>query len=95
MCDRHSAVDGGGGSAAEPLRPVLVPADRGPLWLLLGLLDEGEELHAGVVQVLVHQNTIKKVPVSDLHQPRCLLQLHKVVVLRVENMEEPLLTQRC
>lgn len=73
----------------SPLSPVLVPADRGPLWLLLGLLDEGEELHAGVVQVLVHQNAIKKVPIFGLHQLRGLLQLHKVVLLQVENMKVP------
>lgn len=77
------------GSPAEPSpsSPVLGPADRDPLWLLLGLLHEGEELHAGVMKVLIHQDTVKKVPVFDLHQPGRLLQVQEVLLLQVEKME--------
>lgn len=75
--------------SGDPFGPVLAPADGGPLGLLLGLLDEGEELHAGVVKPLVHEDPIKEVSVLQLHQPGRLLQLQEVVLL-----QEEMVTQR-
>lgn len=66
---------------------LLAPADGGPLGLLLGLLDQGEEPHAAVVQVLVHQEAVKQVSVLDLQQPRRVLQLQEVILLQAEKMQ--------
>lgn len=74
-------------AAAAPSGLLLAPADGGPLGLLLGLLDQGEEPHAAVVQVLVHQHAVKQVPVLDLQQPGRVLQLQEVVLLQAEKMQ--------
>lgn len=65
----------------------LQPADGGPLGLLLGLPDQGGELHAAVVQVLVDQDAVQPVSVLELQQPRRVLQLLEVVLLQVEKMQ--------
>ncbi len=67
-------------SPALLLRPA--PADRDPLWFVLCLLDDGAELHAGVLQVVVHQHAVEELFVLHLHQPGRLLQLHKVILLQ-------------
>lgn len=74
-------------AAAAPSGLLLAPADGGPLGLLLGLLDQGEEPHAAVVQVLVHQDAVKQVSVLDLQQPGRVLQLQEVVLLQAEKMQ--------
>lgn len=61
------------------LRPA--PADGYPLWFVLRSLEDGAELHAGVLQIVVHQNLVEKLFVLGLHQPGRLLQLHKVILL--------------
>lgn len=60
------------------------PADGDPLRFVLGLLDDGAQLHAGVLQVVVHQHAVKELFVLGLHQLGRLLQLHKVVRLQEE-----------
>lgn len=52
--------------------------------IVLGLLDQGEELHAAVVQVLVHQDAVKQVSVLDLQQPGRVFQLQEVVLLQAD-----------
>lgn len=66
---------------------LLAPAHRGPLGLLLGLLDQGEEPRAALLQVLVHQDTVEQVAVLDFQQLGRLLQLQEVVLLQEEKMQ--------
>lgn len=72
---------------AAPSGLRLAPAHWAPLGLLLGLLDQGAEPPAALVQVLVHQDAVQQVPVFDLQQPGRVLQLPEVVLLQAEKTQ--------
>lgn len=57
------------------------PAGRNPLRLVLRLLHSRQQLHAGVLQVIVDDHMIKELPIVSLYLPCSFLHLLEVLVL--------------
>lgn len=66
---------------------ALSPADGTPLRLLLGLLDDGCQLLASLLCLLVDHESVEEVSVAGLHQLGRLLQLRQVLLLQGEKKE--------
>lgn len=64
------------------------PADRAPLCLLLGLLDDGGQLLGGLLCLLVDQESVEEVSVAGLHPLGRLLQLGQVLLLQEDEGEK-------
>lgn len=58
------------------------PAGRNPLWFFLSMLYSCEQIHAWILQIIVHNHAVKELTVLALHGPACFLDLLKVFILR-------------
>lgn len=81
------------------------PAGRNPLRFFLSMLYSGEEIHAWILQIFIHNHTVKKLTVLGLHGPAHVLNVHKVFILRKsvwrymlclhQNAYRPIIRNRC
>lgn len=60
------------------------PAHRDPVRFVLHPLDDGAELHAGLLQIVIHQHAVEELFVLGLHEPGRVLQLREVLLLQME-----------
>lgn len=60
------------------------PAGRDPLRLVLRLAHRRQQLDAGILQLVVDDHVIKKLPVLRLHLPSCFFHLLEVFILMEE-----------
>ncbi len=58
------------------------PAGRNPLWFFLSMLYSREQIHAWILQIIVHNHTVKVLTILGFHCPASFLNLLKVFVLR-------------